>query len=125
MNARTPSPPRSGLLQVIGTAAAALVAATLVAVTPAHAQGGARAERWTEAEKATLASMRLAALPPAPADPSNAVSTRPEAVALGQRLFADTRLSQNGQVACASCHLPERAFQDGLPVGRGVGTGAS
>ncbi len=118
------SAPRSALLLVLSTAVAALMAAALVTATPAHAQPAARADRWTEAEKATLAAMRLAALPAAPADPSNAVSTRPEAAALGQRLFADTRLSKNGQVSCASCHLPERAFQDGLPVGRGVGTGS-
>jgi cytochrome c peroxidase len=27
-------------------------------------------------------------------------------------------------VSCASCHAPERQFQDGLPVGQGVGAGA-
>jgi cytochrome c peroxidase len=43
-------------------------------------------------------------------------------VALGQRLFFDTRLSSNGKVACASCHLPEQGFQDSRPLGQGVGT---
>ena len=37
-----------------------------------------------------------------------------EKVALGRRLFYDTRLSGNGTQACASCHKPERAFTDGL-----------
>jgi cytochrome c peroxidase len=34
-------------------------------------------------------------------------------VALGSRLFFETRLSSTGQYACASCHRPELAFSDG------------
>ena len=34
-------------------------------------------------------------------------------VALGRRLFYDTRLSGNGTYACASCHNPQLAFTDG------------
>ena len=34
-------------------------------------------------------------------------------VALGKRLFFDTRLSVTGAYACASCHDPDRAFTDG------------
>jgi cytochrome c peroxidase len=45
-----------------------------------------------------------------------------QAAKLGQRLFFDTRLSANGQVACASCHQPQRLFTDGLPRAQGVGT---
>lgn len=36
-------------------------------------------------------------------------------VALGRRLFYDTRLSGNGTYACASCHQQDRAFTDGRP----------
>lgn len=39
-------------------------------------------------------------------------------VALGARLFHDGRLSADGRRACSSCHLPEKAFTDGLPVNR-------
>jgi cytochrome c peroxidase len=39
---------------------------------------------------------------------------------LGSRLFADTRLSSTGDVSCATCHVPELAFSDGLPVAIGV-----
>jgi cytochrome c peroxidase len=39
---------------------------------------------------------------------------------LGRRLFFDKRLSVDGTISCASCHIPERAFSDGLPVARGV-----
>jgi cytochrome c peroxidase len=44
-----------------------------------------------------------------------------EKVALGRRLFFDKRLSRDGTLACASCHVPKRAFSDGRPVARGVG----
>ena len=43
------------------------------------------------------------------------------AVSLGARLFADRRLSGDGQISCATCHQPERAFSDGRPVARGIG----
>lgn len=44
-------------------------------------------------------------------------------VALGRRLFYDTRLSGNRTYSCASCHQQLRAFTDGLPHARGS-TGA-
>src|SRR5262245_33116143 len=51
--------------------------------------------------------------PPLSRDPSNRSSGNPEAIALGSRLFFDPRLSSNGAIACASCHVPERAWTDG------------
>jgi len=42
-------------------------------------------------------------------------------VALGRQLFHDTRLSGDGARACSSCHLPEKAFTDGLKVNRARG----
>jgi cytochrome c peroxidase len=57
--------------------------------------------------------------PPVSRDPSNRVSGDPRAVALGQRLFFDSRLSANRVIACATCHVPERAWTDGRP--RAVG----
>lgn len=39
----------------------------------------------------------------------------PAQAALGAALFRDTRLSDGGDRSCASCHLPGRAFTDGLP----------
>ncbi len=88
------------------------------------AQAGTLQDRWTVEEKAVLQSMSLSRLPPAPADPSNEYEAHPQAVALGRQLFFDPRLSKNGQVACATCHLPERHFQDGRAVGQGIGTGS-
>ena len=59
--------------------------------------------------------------PPAPAqDPGNAWSGQPAAIALGQVLFFDRRLSMDRQLSCASCHLPAQAFTDRQPrsIGR-------
>ena len=41
-------------------------------------------------------------------------------VELGRLLFFDKRLSQNNTIACASCHLSEKGFTDGLPVSTGI-----
>jgi len=43
-----------------------------------------------------------------------------EKVALGRKLFFDTRLSRNQTVACASCHDLKHAFTDGKPLSEGV-----
>ncbi len=65
--------------------------------------------------------MSLAALPPLPADPTNKYADDPAAAALGATLFFDQRMSIDGVVACGTCHLIDRQFQDDLPRGRGVG----
>ncbi|MBC8258787.1 MAG: photosynthetic protein synthase I [SAR324 cluster bacterium] len=36
--------------------------------------------------------------------------------ALGKRLFFDERLSGDGALSCASCHIPEKGFADGKPL---------
>jgi cytochrome c peroxidase len=45
---------------------------------------------------------------------------RPARIALGQKLFFEARLSDDGTVACATCHNPNRAFRDGRPVAVGI-----
>src|SRR3954451_18277580 len=55
---------------------------------------------------------RLEALPSPPA---------PARVRLGRWLFYDTRLSADGTVSCATCHVPERAFSNGTRFAIGVG----
>jgi cytochrome c peroxidase len=47
-----------------------------------------------------------------------------EKVALGRRLFFESRLSSTGRYSCASCHRPELAFTDGRPHAQGA-TGES
>ena len=59
--------------------------------------------------------------PPPPArDPSNRVSGKREAIAFGEKLFFEPRISGTGSVLCATCHVPFRAFQDGRPRGFGL-----
>ncbi len=59
--------------------------------------------------------------PPAPRkDASNRVSGKREAIALGERLFFEPRLSGTGSVLCATCHVPFRRFQDSRPRGFGL-----
>jgi cytochrome c peroxidase len=43
-----------------------------------------------------------------------------EKVELGRLLFFDKRLSKNGTIACASCHIPAVAFTDGQAVSTGI-----
>lgn len=45
----------------------------------------------------------------------------PERVRLGRWLFYDTRLSADGTISCASCHRPEHAFSEPIPVSLGIG----
>ena len=40
--------------------------------------------------------------------------------ALGRALFFDPRLSLDGEVSCATCHLPEKAFSAPEPVTPGA-----
>jgi cytochrome c peroxidase len=98
------------------TLAILLAFAALVALAAAAGAG------WSREELAQLRELSIANLPPPPADPSNRVADDPGAAELGHRLFFDQRLSANGQVACATCHLPEKLFQDGTPLAKGVGT---
>lgn len=111
-------------LITLATTALAALATGAMCLAAGDAHAGSGVVRWSDADKATLGSMLLSRLPATPVDASNVVERRPEAIALGKRLFSDTRLSKNGEVSCATCHAPEREFQDGRPVGRGVGTGS-
>ena len=50
----------------------------------------------------------------------NSGPTTPEKIALGEKLFYDTSLSSENQISCATCHHPDKAFTDGLKIGKGV-----
>src|SRR5687767_1180349 len=95
------------------TCASLLVVTTVLAAGPL-------ADQWSEEDVAQLSSMSLRELGPSPADPTNRVADDPRAAALGRKLFFDPRLSANGRVSCATCHIPEREFQDGIPLAKGV-----
>lgn len=60
----------------------------------------------------------LLGLPPVPIPADNPQT--PQKIALGKKLFHDTRFSVDGKVSCASCHEPERAFTDGRVVAKGA-----
>ena len=55
-----------------------------------------------------------------PDDPTNPYDTDARAAHLGRWLFFDAGLSIDGEMSCASCHLPDRAFQDGRAVAPGT-----
>jgi cytochrome c peroxidase len=55
--------------------------------------------------------------PPAPQD--NPITSAK--VELGKMLFFDPRLSGDNEMSCASCHMPSKAFGDGLAVSPGAG----
>ncbi len=53
--------------------------------------------------------------------PANAQPVDSATVALGKVLFWDPILSGDRDVACATCHLPDKAYTDGLVQSIGVG----
>lgn len=71
-------------------------------------------------ERTIARILQHAPLPAPPADPTNRVADDPRAATLGQALFFDARLSQDGKVSCATCHDPARAFTDGRAVSRTI-----
>jgi cytochrome c peroxidase len=103
---------------VVAVAAAAATAVAAQALNKASLR-----DQWPAQEVAALASMQLKEAGPRPPDASNRYEQRTDAAALGRALFNDTRLSKNGQVACASCHSADKQFQDGKQFGQGIGTG--
>ena len=62
----------------------------------------------------------LVPLPPSPPVPLSNLQT-PAKVALGKKLFFDPKLSVNGSISCAFCHMPKAGFADPRPVSIGVG----
>jgi len=77
---------------------------------------------FTDAERRAIE--RHGPWPPAmPRDPSNRVSGDPAAIALGELLFFDTRLSPSGAMSCGRCHQPGRAWTDGRRTPSGAARG--
>lgn len=100
---------------------AAVLAAALWAAAPA-AWAAEPPPAFDDAERRAIAALGPWP-PPAAVDASNRWIDDPAMRALGARLFADPSLSAGGAVSCATCHRPDRAFQDGRPVAIGQGTG--
>jgi cytochrome c peroxidase len=56
--------------------------------------------------------------------PRGEIAQRPpdmQLAELGRQMFSDTRLSADGTVSCATCHIRGQTLADGLTVGRGIG----
>ena len=95
-----------------------LVPLVLCIAVQAHA-AGPDSLVFSELEKVRILS--LGPWPPQmPRDPRNRVSGKREAIAFGERLFFEPRLSGTGSVLCATCHAPFRTFQDARPRAFGL-----
>lgn len=103
---------------------ALLCACQLASPSPPSAGGEQRAELDREAAGRALGLSAqdvdaiLAHGPwpqPFTPDPGNRASGQQAAIALGERLFFDPRLSGTGRMACASCHVPNKGLSDALP----------
>ena len=68
---------------------------------------------------AMAASAQPLGLPPVPIPADNPQT--PDKIALGDKLFNDKRFSSSGEVSCATCHDPAKAFTDSpLAVSEGI-----
>lgn len=112
-----------GSAQRLIACAAVLAASALLAGCAVRSSGGSVGASdlldFTPTEVQRIA--RHGPWPPPPAqDAGNAQSGRPAAEAFGGQLFFEARLSPSGRMSCATCHVPERQFADGLPRGHGL-----
>jgi cytochrome c peroxidase len=112
-----------------GRVAAILTAVGLTASAAGAAPPNLHGAMAMPAQEQKLDGLKLSdgAAPPTRIDPrmwafivpaDNAVT--PERVALGRKLYFDTRLSADGSVACATCHDVSRGFTDQRPVSEGI-----
>jgi cytochrome c peroxidase len=103
----------------VGSLAVAVVLG--FATQTAHSSAEDDSAPYTAAElSAIYGHSPLRRLPP---DPTNRVAEDPDAAALGQYLFFDSRFSANGRISCATCHKPALAFTDGRALPRGIAVG--
>lgn len=70
--------------------------------------GIAPAEAGPDETALARARETLPGLSPVPVPGDNPIT--PEKVALGRKLFFDRRLSVNGTISCAMCHVPEQGY---------------
>jgi cytochrome c peroxidase len=107
--------------QALGALVVAMVAAVAAAPLPSRAEAAAGLLDFSAEEIARI-QQHGPWPPPAARDAGNRLSGQSEAIALGQQLFFDPRLSPDGRMACASCHVPAKAFTDGRArsLGRGL-----
>lgn len=90
-----------------------LFLALLVSCSPVdHTDSGLMTEPKVFTNHEIKSLRRHWPLPDVPLDTTNSYGDDPYAQHLGQYLFYDTRFSENGEVACATCHDPELGWSD-------------
>jgi cytochrome c peroxidase len=119
-----PSPSRMTVLALFAIAARVGLS---VAAEPALAPHGAMAIQEQQQRLAKL--IPSVTSPPPGVDPIAWASIyipagnelTADRIALGRRLYFDTRLSKDGTLACATCHDVSRGFTDHRSVSEGIG----
>jgi cytochrome c peroxidase len=119
-----PSPSRMTVLACLAIAAQVELG---VAAEPALAPHGAMAIQEQQQRLAKL--IPNVASPPLGIDPVAWASVyipagnelTADRIALGRKLYFDTRLSKDGTLACATCHDVSRGFTDHRSVSEGIG----
>jgi cytochrome c peroxidase len=119
-----PSPSRMTVLACLAIAAQVELG---VAAEPASAPHGAMAIQEQQQRLAKL--IPNVASPPLGIDPVAWASVyipagnelTADRIALGRKLYFDTRLSKDGTLACATCHDVSRGFTDHRSVSEGIG----
>ena len=98
---------RKRLAAIGGGVALLVLALWSPATTPALGEtpGWARAEGVAALERFSRPPLGLPPVP-APVDEPPSVAT----IRLGRKLFLDRRLSRDGNLSCAMCHVPEQGF---------------
>ena len=87
----------------------------------APSSGGDDTLEFSDKERRRIG--RLSPLGEAPPDPTNRVADDPHAALLGQSLFFDTAFSSNGEISCATCHVPQKGFTDGKSLAETLARG--
>lgn len=82
--------------------------------------GAADSVEWSATDLLAIRSLAITNLPRLSKVPSNRVADDERAASFGKAMFFDTHFSANGAVSCATCHKPDRQFQDDLRKGHGV-----
>ncbi len=80
--------------------------------------GGCKSTTQAKPAGAAVSISAPLGLPPVPVPPDNPPTMA--TIALGRRLFYDTRLSKDDSLSCASCHQPQHRFSDDRERSLGV-----
>lgn len=101
----------------------AIATITLVFLSACWNNTNNNTANWSSDEIKILQSLSLSKLPPLKNDISNNVADNPKAKKFGRQLFFDERFSHNSKISCATCHIPEQYFTDGLVTAAGAQAG--